>query len=337
MRPTLWLGVAAMASGVVVPAIGATTTSSSCAVREFPGTDTVATTPWAHGLIESMPDGNLWFGEGSSLARIQAKSPNAITKFATTPPGVTNDVAAGPDGSYWFTEIIGDKVGRITPRKPNTMTEFRLPTPASAPDAIVAGRDGRMWFTEWAGRLGAIDTRPPYKIQEFATPTTTVVHKLVVDHQGRLWFTEPFADKIGRVVLDANGTPTITEFSMAPHSFPTGLAVARNGAVWVSEAAASRIVSFMPGKPSKLAEYALPSPTAFPLDITTGPGKYDVWFTEVGANAIGELSFRTPHAVPTYRHCSVPNTPYFLTTGPDRNLWFTEFHDPGIRVGRLTP
>src|SRR5689334_17234101 len=70
-----------------------------------------------------------------------AKATGTITEFhiptnASSPDGIT----AGPDGNIWFTEKIGDKIGRITPQ--GTVTEFSLPTANSLPSGITAGSDG---------------------------------------------------------------------------------------------------------------------------------------------------------------------------------------------------
>lgn len=282
-----------------------------------------------------MPDGNMWFGEGSSIARIEVRAPNRVTKFATTPPGVTNDVAAGPDGNYWFTEIIGDKIGFVSPRTPYAMREFRLPYPGSEPDAIVRGPDGAMWFTEWAGRIARISTRAPYAIEEFDTPTSSIVHKLLVDRHGTLWYTQPFADKIGRVVVKRGEVGRITEYSVSANSAPAGLALARDGTIWFTELFAGRIGHFDPGRPDRMTTYSLPSTSHAPLDVTAARDG-SLWFTEVFSNAIGHLRM-VGHGKTAFSECPVPNSPYFIAAGPDGDLWFTEFHDPGIKVGRLRP
>ncbi|MGH9003692.1 MAG: hypothetical protein ACRDYV_11235, partial [Acidimicrobiia bacterium] len=46
------------------------------------------------------------------------------------------------DGNVWFTEIAGNRIGRITPGAPNTITEFPLAPPSgpgAAPDAAIPG------------------------------------------------------------------------------------------------------------------------------------------------------------------------------------------------------
>src|SRR5438445_4888517 len=56
------------------------------------------------------------------------------------------DITAGPDGNMWFTESVGNNIGRINPT--GVVTEFPVPTPSSYPAGIARGPDGNLWFTE---------------------------------------------------------------------------------------------------------------------------------------------------------------------------------------------
>src|SRR5262249_58446573 len=72
-----------------------------------------------------------------------------------------NGIVPGPDGNLWFTEIDGNRIGRITPG--GDITEFPLPTNAqgqsSQPVAILVGPDRALWFTmSNASRIGRITT-----------------------------------------------------------------------------------------------------------------------------------------------------------------------------------
>jgi hypothetical protein len=49
----------------------------------------------------------------------------------------------GPDGNIWFTDFVGQRIGRITPA--GAFTEFPVP---GSPGGITAGPDGNIWFTE---------------------------------------------------------------------------------------------------------------------------------------------------------------------------------------------
>jgi virginiamycin B lyase len=68
------------------------------------------------------------------------------------------------DGALWFTELAGNKVGRISTA--GAIAEFAIPTPDSGPWGITAGPDGAMWFTESAAvQIGRISVRPATKGQ----------------------------------------------------------------------------------------------------------------------------------------------------------------------------
>jgi len=86
----------------------------------------------------------------------QTPPAGTITEFPLPTPGSQPGViTAGPDGNLWFTEVDGNKIGRITPG--GRISEFPLPTPGSQPGAITAGPDGNLWFTEVDGnKIGRI-------------------------------------------------------------------------------------------------------------------------------------------------------------------------------------
>src|SRR5207342_2556333 len=67
-------------------------------------------------------------------------------------------LAAGPDGSIWFTGGTG--VGRINPA--GTIRQFGMPSAMAGTVAIAAGADGRMWFTEsGVSRVASIGVTVP--------------------------------------------------------------------------------------------------------------------------------------------------------------------------------
>jgi streptogramin lyase len=68
-------------------------------------------------------------------------------------------IALGPDGALWFTENVGNRIGRITTI--GAIDEFAIPTPDSSPAGITAGPDGAVWFTEaFRNKIGRITTPP---------------------------------------------------------------------------------------------------------------------------------------------------------------------------------
>src|SRR5688572_9578665 len=54
-------------------------------------------------------------------------------------------VALAQDGTVWFTESAGNRIGRMNPDG-SGLREFPLPNANSAPRIIALGADGNMWF-----------------------------------------------------------------------------------------------------------------------------------------------------------------------------------------------
>ncbi len=81
-----------------------------------------------------------------------------ITEFALPTAGSQPEgITSGPDQALWFTELAGNKIGRITTG--GSITEFALPTTQCWPAGITRGPDNRLWFTEKLGtKIGQITT-----------------------------------------------------------------------------------------------------------------------------------------------------------------------------------
>jgi virginiamycin B lyase len=110
-------------------------------------------------------DGALWFTENGAGQIGRCTTAGVITEYPLPDiPGLTPGshvlrqpvaIAAGVDGALWFTEQVGNTIGRITTG--GSITEYPLPNSVSGPFDIVAGPDNAMWFTEQSGnRIGRI-------------------------------------------------------------------------------------------------------------------------------------------------------------------------------------
>src|SRR5207302_1938693 len=137
-------------------------------------------------FITPGPDGNIWFGEGST-GKIASVTPDGvITEYQFSFFGVSVGITSGSDGNIWFTDQTDHAVWRFEVAT-GRFTEFRTPTPNSFPGDITTGSDGNMWFTEQAvdkfGRItpdGAVT-----ESQEF--PTSAPVG-ITVGVASRVWF-----------------------------------------------------------------------------------------------------------------------------------------------------
>ena len=146
-------------------------------------------------------DNDVWFTEskGNQIGRLTPASGGAalsvrstlavtITEYPIpTPNSAPSDIVLGPDGNLWFTEYVGNKIGRITPA--GAITEYPLPQTGSAPIAITVGPDDNLWFCEEGGnRIGKMNTSGTL-LAEYDVPTANSgLNDIVAGPDGALWF-----------------------------------------------------------------------------------------------------------------------------------------------------
>src|SRR5437667_256048 len=126
------------------------------------------------------------------LVGILAGPAQALQRFSEYPVPTTNSqpeyITSGPDGNLWFTENLGNKIGRITTG--GVITEYAIPTGGSYPEGIAAGPDGNLWFTEnGRNKIGRITTGGA--ITEYPVPTAfSGPVGIAAGPDGRVWFAE---------------------------------------------------------------------------------------------------------------------------------------------------
>jgi virginiamycin B lyase len=215
----------------------------------------------------------------------------SIATPASTPAGIVADGS----GKVWFTELDGNKIGRIDSN--GQVTEFAVPTSGSGPLEIVEGPGG-FWFTESRGnRIGRIT--PAGVIIEYTTPTAGSGPRGISED---LWFTEFGANKIGRLAPDVG---VIAEYAIpTPDSGPSGIVLGPDQNHWFTEFLGNKIGRITPN--GSIREFSIPTPNSGPLGISVSTGA--LWFTESNANKIGritpdgaivEFDLPTPNARPT--------------------------------------
>jgi virginiamycin B lyase len=235
-------------------------------------------------------------------------------------------IARGPDGNLWFTELSGDRIGRITPA--GVVTEFPIPTTGGSPVGITAGPDGNLWFTEAIGQIGRIT--PGGAITEFPLPVAGEPFGITTGPDGNLWYTVRLGDRIGRV------TPagTITEFPLpTPGAGARGIAAGPDGNLWFTEPGVDQIGRITPA--GVVTEFPIPTPNGLPFGISAGPDG-NLWFIETLGNRVGRVTpggtvteFPIPGPAPM-----ASNVSFGIAVGPDRDLWFVQADGSGI--GRMT-
>ena len=223
-------------------------------------------------------------------------------------------IVQGPDGNMWFTEAIGNKIGKITPS--GVIGEYDIPTPDAGPASICAGLDGNLWFTEINGnKIGKITTSGVITEYDIPTPAAYPLD-IACGGDGNMWFTETFANKIGKI------TPSgvISEYDVpTPDAFPAMLIWGPGDVIWFTENGTNLIAVIT--SEGAIYEASLPAESQ-PLGITVGPNG-NVWITENGSDHVTEISMSglvlSRHLVDD--NLGVASKPSTLVLGPDGKLW----------------
>ncbi len=246
-----------------------------------------------------------------------------------TAAGNPGGIAAGADGDLWYTEIGGNKIARITTG--GAITEFAVPTASAVPHQIAAGLDGALWFTEiGTNKIGRITTAGA--VTEFTVPTaSSQPFGIVAGPDGALWFTEiaTGASKVGRISTSGS----ITEFAVGQN--PSYITVGADGALWFAESDTEVTSSI--SKIGRLTtsgtftQFSPPTSASFPQGIVAGPDGA-LWFVEESGNKVGRV---TTGGVFSEFSLPTAGAPFEIATGPDGNLWFVEFS--GNKIAEISP
>lgn len=290
--------------------------------------------------IANGPNGSVWFAEnGGGVGRIDGAG--KITEYPVAANsqknlGIPDAMAAGSDGSLWFTDISVSvpRVGRVDPATgASTLYELPLTGAVNFTNAqvtsITPGADGAMWFTGgYSGALGRIDASGT--VTAYATGLTP--YAVTIGQDGAVWFTNNDAS-IGR--LDP-ATGKVTSYT-AP-SAGTGLPAlgeivpGPDGRLWFTEPGVGKIGALNPSD-GQIAEYAVPTADSKPTGIVAGTDGR-LWFTESAASNVGSIDPAsgsvTEHPLP-----ATLSSPMRIMNGPGGELWFTS---PGRgKIGHLDP
>jgi streptogramin lyase len=148
-----------------------------------------------------------------------------------------------------------------------------------------------------------------------------------------VWFTERYANKIGRVT--PRGVPV--EFDVkSQDSGLDNITVGPDGALWFTEGHVDRIGRVTTA--GQVEEFGSLAPLSQPAGIVAGPDG-NIWFTEYHNAKIGVM---TPAGALLREIPLTPGSqPDGITVGPDHNLWFVESKGSTVTgvamVGRLAP
>ena len=203
----------------------------------------------------------------------------SVPTFSSQP----TNLAADTFGNLWFTELAGNKIGRVNPN--GVFQEFNVSTNDSQPWGIARDSNNRIWFTEFAGnKIG--NMTPNGQLGQDNIPTgNSKPTGIALDGSGNVWFAESGANKIGK--LNTSNSSFEERDVPTSGSQPWAVAVDPSGNVWFTERAAGKIARMTPG--GQFTEYSPPTSNSGPTGIAIDSSG-NLWFTEYDGNKIGMMT-----------------------------------------------
>jgi virginiamycin B lyase len=251
-------------------------------------------------------------------------------------------MAVAPDGSIFFAQAGGNKIGQIvSPATADTgkvtVREFTVPTANSYPSGIVVAPDGMVWFTEQNGhKIGKLDPLAG-TITEYPTPTpNSGPVGITVGPDNNIWFTEAYAGKIG--MLDPNNPSKMADYRIPTAvSAPLWITTGPDGALWFVGVRSHKLGRIDPVSKA-IVEYPTPTPLSGPVSVLVGPDGA-LWIAELMVDKIARFDTKTRKYTDEILINSGKNGsrsgPGILVNGPDGHIWFTEMF--GNQIARINP
>lgn len=149
----------------------------------------------------------------------------------------------------------------------------------------------------------------------FDLPPGVTPSQIAAGPDAALWFTQPEANKIGRISLSG----AVSEFTLpSPVSQPLGITAGRDGNLWFTQAFAAQIGRISPA--GVIREFPIPS-GSLPSGIALGPDEA-LWFTLPENDRIGRID-PASGAVKEFPLPFNGGRPTHITAGADQAMWFT--------------
>lgn len=206
------------------------------------------------------------------------------------------------DGQYiWFTERLGNKIGRLNPAN-GQITEYPIPTTNSQPMGIAIAPNGHVWFAEKGGDKMARFKPASATFDEYSYTTPGAKPEDVATSSDEsIWFTAPGLKSVIRLlpnkpqnqrfeqvpVLDFGQPPwepgSIAVLNAFPADYP-----------WITGPSNNYVGRYAPGTLGYWRWHALNNQNTGVNNISLRPvgDLYQTWFTEPNGNRAGLLVTR---------------------------------------------
>jgi virginiamycin B lyase len=188
-------------------------------------------------------------------------------------------IAAGNDGSIWFTIDHADAIGRVRDGRIE-----RLPTSSRniEPLGLAVAADGSAWYTDLAMRAIA-HVSTVGEVARFVLDTPIArLGRLAIAPDGAAWF----ADQTGYGLTKLKDGVFISYRIESARGGPYGVAVTPDGAIWATLQNGNQLLHLATDGTSRT--FDLPRGGAVPTDVAVGSDG-SVWFLQFRANRIGRF------------------------------------------------
>ncbi len=246
--------------------------------------------------------GSLWISAYGSLVNMQTTGTITNT-FTTTGTEPGEQLAVDPFGNFWFSEPETQKIASVTPL--GALAEYPIGG-KEYPSGMTAGPDGNMWFTGTIGqKLGKISPSGAHAVVQYKVPILT------------------------------DGQP-----------YPFQIVKGPDNNLWYTSCSAGTINRMPVPTGSTVTPTVFSAPHAPQFSwaqiygIGAGPNG-DMWVTDIADKALDRIPL-TATAASQITSVKVSASPFWVTTGPDGAIWFTERTlgngiPPNGKIGRLVP
>ena len=217
---------------------------------------------------------------GSALLLARAIPEEKFVEYRMSEPqDAPIAIAAGNDGSIWFTIDHADAIGRVRDGRIE-----RLPTSSRniEPLGLAVAPDGSAWYTDLAARA-IVRISSVGETARFVLDTPIArLGRLAIAPDGAAWFADSTGYGMTRL---KDGVFTRHQIESA-RGGPYGVAVTADGAIGATLQSGNQLLNIATDGTSRT--FDLPRGGAVPTDVALGSDG-SVWFLQFRANRIGRF------------------------------------------------
>ena len=229
-------------------------------------------------------------------------------------------IAAGADGSIWFTIDFSDAIGVFRNGK---IERIQKGTRNMDPIGIAVDQEGNAWYAD-APALSVGRVSPDNKIKTFPLGTPVArLQRLTIAPDGAVWFAEGSTLSVTRLKDNI-----LARYELqAARGAPYGVAIAPDGFAWATLQQAGQIVRIDP-QSGKTDWLWVPTPASAPTDIVADRNG-DIWFLEFRSNKLGRIRNQEFSEYPIPSESRIAGLAG-LSVAPDGAVWFAMVRDRGL-------